>query len=338
MSLEVLQSSHSPKPETPQGFSVREVRVAGNRATCGGVESALLAVDLVMKAVPQDINVWTNNNPVNFPKAFAQYGDRLRIVNKDMSEVPDESVFIVSAHGAPPPTFQEAADKGLFVVDTTCPYVSDAQEKVIEAEADGVHSVFIGEAKHPETIGVKGQVDEEHITIFDPTQETEGLSIPDNSRVFAKTTNDPEETNKAIRQLQKINPTIDASKAHSCYALKNRFLSGKQAVKQADFWLLVGDPSSHNARGLTHIGASRKIPAALVRGPEDIDWSWFGPSIEIVSASGAASVPEKFIQEVIAPFRILGIPIIELPKAVKESYRRFKLPTSQIEAVRQQFA
>lgn len=322
------------------GFSVEEVRVAGNRGSCGGVENTLQVVDLLMEIVPKDVPIWTNNTPVNFPRAFEQYGERLISVAGDMSKVPDGAVFLVSAHSAPPEMLEEAERRNMSVVDTSCPYVLDEQEKVRGAEKDGVHTVFLGEEDHPETVGVKGQVDPGSITIVDPRKGIGDIVIPDHSRVFAKTTYSPSEIDEGIRQLRVLNPTIDASKAHSCYALRNRHMAGEQLVRQVDFWLVVGDRSSHNSRGLTRIGVSRSIPAALITGPEDIDWSWFGPQHKVLGVSSGASVPDRFTQTVLQPFRDLEIPVIEIPKAVPEAYRVFTTPNSrtQIAVLRQRFS
>lgn len=258
------------------GFSVQEVRVAGNRSTCGGVEMALAAVSQIMDIVPQDVDVWTTHNPVNFPPAFEKYGTRLRNAQGDLSQVPDGAILIISAHGASPKIFDEAKQRNMLVINTTCSIVNDDQKQIRETAAAGIPSIFLGEKTHPETIGMQGQVDSEAITIFDPSQEIGNVSIPDGARIFAKTTNDPEQTDTRIEELLAINPTIDITKARSCYALRHRFAAGKALIRDVDFWLMVGDKSSHNARGLKSLAESRNIPSALVRGPEDIDWNVFG--------------------------------------------------------------
>lgn len=330
--------SHSPKPEVPNSFSVREVRVAGNRGACGGVEMTLAVVNQVMQVVPPDVDVWTTHNPVNFPPAFEKYGERLKSAKGDISQIPNGAVLIISAHGAPPAMFDEARTRGMIVIDTSCPFVLNEQEKVRQAAADGVPSIFLGEENHPETIGVRGQVAPEAITVFDPSQRIPNVPISDGARVFAKTTNDPEQTTAAIEELQQINPTIDASQAHSCYALRNRFASGRQLVGDVDYWLVVGDRSSHNARGIESLAIRGDIPHDLIRGPEDINWSRFRPDIKIVGVSAAASVPEEYTQRILVPFRHLGVTIREMPQVITEAYRMFRLPQAQLEALQQRYA
>ena len=164
------------------------------------------------------------------------------------------------------------------------------------------------------------------------------MPIPDGTRIFSKTTNDPEQTDERINELLLINPKIDVSKARSCYALRNRFAAGKALIGDVDFWLMVGDKSSHNARGLRSLAETRKIPSALVRGPEDIDWNVFGPEIKIIGASAAASVPDEHTQKTLEAFRQLGVTVVELPKLIPEAYRIFRLPQAQLETLQQRFA
>ncbi|MEK7551776.1 MAG: hypothetical protein AAB532_04230 [Patescibacteria group bacterium] len=320
------------------GFNVQEVRVAGNRGACGGVEMTLAVVNQVMEVVPQGVDVWTTNNPVNFPPAFAQWGERLKNAKGDISKVPNEAVLIISAHGVSPEVIAEAEQRGMVVIDTTCPFVLDEQNKVRQTAAEGLHSIFLGEENHPETIGIVGQVLPEMITVFDPGKRIPDQPIPDNARVFAKTTNDPAQTQRGIRRLTILNSSIDASDAHSCYALKNRFAAGKQMIGDVDFWLVVGDQTSHNAKGLRRISRGKQVPSSLVRGPEDIKWSRFKSGIEVVGVSSAASVPEEHTQRVLEPFRQLGVNVVELPQAIPEAYRMFRLPEVHLQALQQRFA
>lgn len=334
---ERISTYKPPELKDLPGFSVEEVRVAGNRGACGGVEMTLAAVTQVMETIPTGIDVWTTNTPINFPLAFEEYGERFKNAKGDISQIPDGAVLIISAHGASPMMFEEAQRRNMLIIDTTCPLVLNEQEKVRQAARDGVHSIFLGEEHHPETIGIMGQVTPEAITVFDPSRPIPDMPIPDGARIFAKTTNDPEQTATMIEEIQQNNPTIDASQAHSCYALRNRFASGKQLVKDVDFWLVVGDQSSHNAKGIRGI-ADKRIPSALVRGPQDINWSDFGPQIRIVGVSAAASAPEEYIQRVLSPFRQLGVSVVELTQAIPETYRMFRLPKAQLEALQQRFA
>lgn len=329
-------SDLAPRIEPIRG-NLEEVLLAGNQGTCRGVETALEAVRQVMELVPIGQKVYTTNSPVNFPGAFEQYGDRLKSINGDISLVEDEEVLIGAAHGFTQKLRKEAKKRKIHLIDATCSIVLDEHQKVRTAADNGQHTVFIGEEDHPETIGVRGQVEEDQITVIDPDKGIGDVIIPDGSLVIAKTTYAPSYTAKTVSQIQEINDTVDATRAHSCYAVKNRILSGEQMMDSIDFWLVVGDITSHNSRELKNIGPRRDTPAALITGPEQIDWNWFNDQVRRLGVSSGASVPKMFTDRVLQPFIELGIPITELPQAVEEKKGRFRLPIEDIDALKARF-
>ncbi len=345
MVTESPQFNYGQVPEIPPGFNVQEVFVAGNRGTCGGVEMTLAAVSQIMEVVPQEIPIYATNTPINFPQAFERYGDRLKIAGGNISDVPDGSILIVSAHGAPPSLFDEAKSKNLHVIDVTCPIVTEEQKLVRNTAAKGIPIVYLGEENHPETIGIKGQVPKGAIKVFDPNEPIpEDEHIPDGAKLFVKTTNDPARNELRANELKERVGELDDTRILPCYALKNRYAAGKPLIEGVDLWMVVGDISSNNARGLRDIevkgpaGEGKLIPRMLVGKPQDIDWEMFTPSVRKVGVTAAASAPEEFTQRILNEFRRLGVNVIELPQVLPEMPRTFRLPKEQLEALRQKYA
>lgn len=301
-----------------------QVLVAGNRGACGGVNMAIDAVDIVMKIVPPESEVFVSHAPVNFRPAFEKYGDRLRNVGGDISRVPDGGNFIISAHGAPPEIYEEAERRGITVIDTTCAIVKDEQRRIVKDVDSGHHVIFIGEEDHPETIGIRAQVSD-GITVLDPRRIKPLEDVPDGAKVYSKTTNTPDDVAEVIRMLRESNPTIDDSQAHQCYATYNRQLAARKLVKIADFWLVVGDVASHNSRMLQRIGVDSDIPSVMVSRANEVDLEWF-KAVKSLGVTSGASVPEEFTQEILDIFRTQGIPIVMLDQVQKEVDRTFKLP------------
>lgn len=61
----------------------------------------------------------------------------------------------ITAHGAPPATFQELEDSGCTILDCTCPIVSKAQA-VVNCQLDDFDIVIFGDPGHQEVIGLDG--------------------------------------------------------------------------------------------------------------------------------------------------------------------------------------
>ena len=77
----------------------------------------------------------------------------------ELSEVPEGAVTVFSAHGVPKVVVQEAQDRGLPVLDATCPLVSKVHAQGKRYAGQGRALVLIGHAGHPEVEGTMGQVD-----------------------------------------------------------------------------------------------------------------------------------------------------------------------------------
>src|SRR5262252_6383472 len=77
---------------------------------------------------------------------------------EDLSEVPPDAVTIFSAHGVPKAVINDAFQRGLPVLDATCPLVTKVHNQGKRYVAQGRTLVLIGHAGHPEVEGTMGQV------------------------------------------------------------------------------------------------------------------------------------------------------------------------------------
>ena len=64
--------------------------------------------------------------------------------------------LIIRAHGAPPSVYRSCEEKGITVLDATCPFVSRIHRIVSEASRRGDRVYIAGKAEHPEVIGILG--------------------------------------------------------------------------------------------------------------------------------------------------------------------------------------
>ncbi len=87
------------------------------------------------------------------------------------SEVPQGEALLVRAHGEPPSTYAAARERGLRVIDCTCPVVlrlqgeiRKAYERVHSGGASGKVLIF-GKIGHAEVLGLVGQVGGDAIVI-----------------------------------------------------------------------------------------------------------------------------------------------------------------------------
>ena len=88
------------------------------------------------------------------------------ITVNDIKEIPNDSKVIFRTHGEPKEIYDRAYRKGLEVYDLTCGNVQAIHIKV-EKEKKKSFINIIGNANHPEVIGIKGFAGENSYVIDD---------------------------------------------------------------------------------------------------------------------------------------------------------------------------
>ena len=64
--------------------------------------------------------------------------------------------LIIRAHGAPPKVYRECEEKGIRILDATCPFVMRIHRIAENAAASGTQFYVAGKPDHPEIIGIMG--------------------------------------------------------------------------------------------------------------------------------------------------------------------------------------
>src|ERR1700675_1494703 len=76
---------------------------------------------------------------------------------EELVEVPEGGRVIFSAHGVSPAVRSEAKQRGLQVIDATCPLVTKVHLEAVKFAKKGFTIVLIGHKDHDEVIGTLGE-------------------------------------------------------------------------------------------------------------------------------------------------------------------------------------
>ncbi len=318
---------------------IKEVLVAGNRGTCGGVNMALESVNQVLDIVDGRETVYTNWDIVNNTPIMKNLGDRgLVCIQNDWEKAPDGSILLFSAHGVPPNFHEIAREKNLTVIDATCQLVNRVHSLVKNAVSHGKHVVYVGVKNHPETLGVMGEVGKRDISLVENMADVEDLKISGkNAVVYSQTTLSTAEIRQKILRLKERFPDLEIpSRLDICYAADNRQEAVSELVELVDLILVVGSKHSHNSEELRRIGERAKLPSFLIDSPGEIQMKWFD-GIEKVGLSSGASVLESNTESVLDWFRDKDILIKYLPQVVPEKNMMFKLPQGSIDLLKTRY-
>lgn len=213
---------------------------------------------------------------------------------ENIEDVPDGETVIIRAHGAPPEVFSRAREKGLTVVDATCPYVSAIQKKAQKYHAEGYKIVLVGDATHPEIQGINGWC--QNAAIVWNGKGTLRLSDCEKVLVLFQTTFDVRLFEKTLQNI--LTDGVKTLEIFNtiCYTTTQRQYYAQMLSKQCDLAVVVGDKHSSNTNRLVQI-ASQNCPTVLCDGASacDIDLN----NKRNVCIISGASTPTELIKGVL---------------------------------------
>ncbi len=123
---------------------------------CFGVRRA---VDITLRERSRVTGAITTVGPVVHN---AQVTDRLRSEGVEQAAGLDEvssGTIVISAHGTAPQLRTRALDKGLRILDVTCPFVTKVHRSAKQLMEQGYQVILVGDPGHTEVEGVVGAIE-----------------------------------------------------------------------------------------------------------------------------------------------------------------------------------
>jgi 4-hydroxy-3-methylbut-2-enyl diphosphate reductase len=326
-------SNLSASPENAQKgeTSTKRVLLLKPRGFCAGVVRAIDIVQIALDTFGAPIYVRKeivhNSYVVN---DLAQKG---AIFVNELDEVPAGARVIYSAHGVSPAVRQGAKERGLKVIDATCPLVTKVHIEAIKFAKQGYSLVLVGHRDHEEVQGTQGEAPD--VTqVVSTVEEVEKLVVKDPNKVayLTQTTLSLDEARYMIEALKKKFPNIVGPHAQDiCYATENRQTAVKNVAHGADLVLVVGSRNSSNSNRLVEVSHNIGTHSYLIDKAEDIQPDWL-EGVATVAITAGASAPEILVQEVVAYLQSKGYGSVEEVEVMPENVR-FGLPPEIVSAI-----
>jgi 4-hydroxy-3-methylbut-2-enyl diphosphate reductase len=311
---------------------LKSVLLAAPRGFCAGVVRAVEIVDLALDCFEPPIYVRREIvHNLHVVKSFEKRG--VRFV-QELSEVPDGSTVVFSAHGVSPAVRAAGVKRGLNVIDATCPLVTKVHLEAIRFAKLGYEILLIGHAGHDEVEGTTGEAPG-RITLVASVAEAEALRVEDPERVafLTQTTLSVEDTRPIVEALKRRFPKIQSpAKDDICYATQNRQIAVRALARQAPVILVVGSRNSSNSNRLVEEAELAGARAYLVDDVGHVDPAWLA-GIETVGLTSGASAPEFLVEEILLWLRGLGATDVRDVFTVREDVS-FPLPAELQQAKR----
>ena len=301
-----------------------KIILAQPRGFCAGVNRAIKIVESAIEKYNPPVYVL--HEIVHNTHVISRLSESGAIFVEELEDIPENTITIFSAHGVSKAVVRRAEERGLKIIDATCPLVTKVHHQAQRYRKEGYDIIVIGHAGHPEVEGTLGRI-EGKATVISSPEEVAGIKEPVNRRIayVTQTTLSIDDTKDIIEALQKRFPEIRGPELKDiCYATQSRQNAVRELAHRIDLLLVVGSVNSSNSNRLREAGEHRGLPAYLIDNAEVMDISWFNDDMTVGLTAGA-SAPEVLVQDVVKKLKKNFNVEVENMEG-KAEMMKFKLP------------
>ena len=274
------------------------VRLAETAGFCMGVRRA---VDKVLDIAqhPSKCPLYTYGDLIHNPQTVELLKKRGIFPLdhlEDLDSCGKDATLIIRAHGITPDERKKIKEKGVRIVDATCPKVAHVQSIIKKHAARGYTTLIIGDKDHPEVNGLLGYTCGRGIVIANP-EEADRLPALDKVCVVAQTTQSVDLFNDTVKKIRTKFPhavifyTI-------CDSTEKRQTEIKKLASHMDAVVIVGGKNSANTRRLASLAEKQGVPAFQIETAEELDQLPL-TGFEKIGVSAGASTPNWIIDRVV---------------------------------------
>lgn len=280
-----------------------DIRLARSMGFCFGVKRA---VNTVRRVARERGGVNSLGHLVHNEQVVRGLeGDGVRVV-KELDDIGSGPVAI-SAHGVGPTTYEAARQRGLEVIDATCPIVRQIQQKAQQLARDGFLVIVFGDRNHSEVRGVVGWTDDRAFVVG-AGEDLVNLPAAHKVAVLAQSTLAQSTFNALLGQL--ITARMDRIHelvVHNtlCNATTSAQAAALELAKDVGVLVVVGGRGSANTRHLAELCAATGVPTYQVEQAAELNREWFVPELPVGVTAGA-STPDWVVAEVVERIAAFG--------------------------------
>ena len=144
------------------------IRIAESAGFCFGVSRAVETVEQASGSGRQVVTLGPIIHNRHVVQKFDDMG--VRVIEKPEDAMPGMTV-IIRSHGVARDVYRRLEERGVEIIDATCPFVKRIHSIVEKASASGELPVIMGTRSHPEVEGIAGWCS--RCEIFESAEELE---------------------------------------------------------------------------------------------------------------------------------------------------------------------
>jgi len=223
---------------------------------------------------------------------LAELRDRGVKIAQQAAVVETQTVMI-TAHGASEKAIGRARERGLNVMEATCPLVRVAHRAVAALAHAGYHPVIVGKREHVEVRGLTEDLEDFDVVL----SEADVLELRARARygVAAQTTQPIEKVRALVGLIRTRFPQADVRFVDTvCRPTKQRQNAAIELAQRADVVVVIGGAHSNNTKEL--VATCRRFCERVhhVQAAGDLCEEWF-EGAKTVGITAGTSTPDSSI-------------------------------------------
>ncbi|MEI6285181.1 MAG: bifunctional 4-hydroxy-3-methylbut-2-enyl diphosphate reductase/30S ribosomal protein S1 [Bacillota bacterium] len=269
---------------------------------CYGVKRA---VDMALKAAEdyQTKSVCTFGELIH----NKQVVERLAQSKIRVCETVDElqcGVLIIRSHGVGPEVFCDATNRGLIVVDATCPDVTKVQREALALSAEDRTVIIVGDKNHPEVQSIMKWAGERLLVISSIEEAKEIINL-DRVGIVAQTTFISSYFDDIVNAIT-ANIRDVVVKKTTCSATSKRQSAAVSLADKVDAMVVIGGKHSANTCHLTEMCRQHCLNTYHIETADEFQKDWLS-GINNIGITAGASTPDWLIEGVIKKMEELSM-------------------------------
>ena len=232
----------------------------------------------------------------------------LKVIDHGEMEHLAGSTVLIRAHGEPPSTYAVAAERGIHLIDATCPIVLTLQRRIRQGYEEmcavGGQVVIFGKPGHAEVTGLNGQTDGTAV-IVSHSNEIDAIDLSRPIRLYSQTTKSREDYRKLIANIEEHHPVDFVAYDTICNQVAHRAKQLETFAGSVDVLLFVAGEGSSNGHYLYEYCRKIQPRTYLIGSAAEVTPEWVAGAKK-VGISGATSTPRWLMEEVADQLRVLS--------------------------------
>ena len=216
----------------------------------------------------------------------------------DNIDAAGSGVLVISSHGISPDLAGEISKRSLKLVDTTCPFVRNAQKTAYSLGKEGYTVIIVGDSNHPEVKALYDFAGKKAYVVKDAAG-LKALKLKPNKKmgILSQTTQSMSNFLSVVKAIIDSKPKDLRVFNTICKDAEERQAAARDISGAVDLMLIVGGKNSANTKRLLEVCKKILRKSYLIETEDDLRSRWF-KGVSVVGITSGASTPDSIVRRV----------------------------------------